>query len=179
MLDFRKNIPEIKKCVVQGILSFEKEYPNVKWSMLALDSCPWMGFVAINIDTQANSDSQVRKFQSNGSDWYGEDEWGKFNDNCADFEFVEVRRLEMPEWEKKYNSEENSLIEYIDVNGSEKILDLDAEGDWGFCRIVFELLKPILLEVIDDIQKLTNNRGDICRVGVQLYDSDYKYFEVI
>jgi len=178
MFDLLSKKEALTNLLIEGVRKFELDHPCIKWSCVAFDSCPWMGWVALNFDTTEKSNSIVSQFQHNGPAWYCEDENGRFNNNCTDFKYCEFVKLEIPEWYETYDSLGDDFhLNYIDSNGQKKVLDLDAEGDEGLNKIVFPLLKSIMTENRQKIIDLAKNRDTISRLGVQMCDSECEYFE--
>lgn len=180
MFDLPKQREALTDLIVDGLLRFEAVNPEVVWSNIAFDSCPWMGWVAINFDTKEKSDQIVAEYQHKGPAWYEEDKRGKFNNNCADFEYCAFLTHEIPEWHEAYESiGEDYLVNCIDANGQSVLINLELEGDEGLNKIVFVLLKEILLNSVEKIKSLSKNKGIASRVGVQMCSSECEYFELL
>ncbi len=139
-----------------------------------------MGWVAINFDTKEASDQIVEKYQHNGPAWYGEDKRGRFNNNCTDFKYCALLTHQIPEWQESYDSiGDDYLLDYIDHKGKKSVLNLEVEGDDGINEFVFTLLKEIMIKNKNEITKNSKNNAIVSRIGIQMCDSEFEYFEII
>jgi len=139
--DYSVKIKNEINSIITKYLSEHKEINSV-----GIYSCPWSGWISLCFNKN-------KTINDSGS-------------NCPDFEFVEYGMIQIPEWEKEYNSEkieikENALKTFRP--------DLEKEGDDAFNKIFFDYLKKIAKE------ELTLKYKD--KILIQMLDS--KYLEII
>ena len=181
MIDLTIAKTEIKKVFRETLAQFEKEHKDIKWSMVAIDSNPIYGWMAVNFDTQQRSDEHVEEFKDNGPDWYGEDVKGQFCNNCADYEYYAYKEIPFPQWEEEYNenNENSEKFQYINTAGEQKSIDLEELGDEGLNQIIFDLLKEILVEELSFVSATSKNTSPTSRIGVQICDSYFDDFHLL
>ena len=126
MIDLTEANARIDKLIEESLRSFSSEKPDTDWSAFAIYSCPWEGWAMTSFDTAASSEETLARWEKNGSDWYGEDDWGRFNDNCPDFEFHEWRLVDFPEWGSEYEAGEP--IHVRDLAGVDHYIDSSNES---------------------------------------------------
>jgi hypothetical protein len=170
MINFENARKPVAELIENSLSSFSAEKPDVTWSAFALYACPWSGWVASYFDTEPNSARIVAQFSANGPDWYGEDEWGRFNNNCPDFEFGEWRFLGRPDWQSAY--EETKPICVRDLSGADHLIDSDEALNGLTC---------LFLQTVFSDQLALMTRRSIFpkgqyRFGVQLLDSRFVEF---
>ena len=112
----------IKEFIVKSTqrFSIENEHPN----SIGIYCCPWSGWITTNFNIN-RSLSQTEN-------------------NCPDFEFVEYDYLELQEWQNEYEKDKPTFkldneLKYHNHN----------LGDELFNRMIFEYLKPVVLELKD------------------------------
>ncbi len=151
-----------------SIRTFSSENPDTSWSTFAVYSCPWVGWSLTCFDTARSSNDHVARWEKNGPDWYGEDSWGRYNDNCPDFEFFEWRRAEFPEWGSEYESGYPIVVR--DLSGTDYQID---DSDEALNEVVFDFLRECLFESLaaGAIPKTAEDSDQKRRFGVQLLDS--------
>lgn len=171
MIDFEADRQFVKELIESSLGSFAAERPGVAWSTFALYACPWAGWITACFDSEANSAQTVAAIEANGPDWYGEDEWGRFNNNCPNFQFVEWRLLSLPHWQGECEAAEP--IHVRDLSGQDHFIGSENEAING---LVFAFLRKVLLA---EMQAMTGSRflpRARYRFGVQLLDSGFLEF---
>lgn len=171
MIDLETARRPLHELIKKSLSSFAAEQPHVTWSTLALYACPWAGWIMTHLDTEANSDATVAAFEDQGPDWYGEDQWGRFNNNCPDFEFFEWRELQVKHWRTEY--EETDPIHVRDLSGRDHHIGTENEAING---LVFEFLRAVLLEYVDTVKADPLMLQSRRRFGVQLLGSAFSEF---
>ncbi len=173
MIDLSAAKPAIAALIESSLRSFAKQNPDTDWSSFAIYSCPWVGWAMTSFDTATSSDEIVARWEKNGPDWYGEDAWGRFNDNCPDFEFHDWLRIDFPEWGAEYEAGEP--IHVRDLAGADHHIDSANESLNG---LVFSFLCDCLTESLKSgalpIASPDSSPGR--RFGVQMLDSEYVEF---
>lgn len=142
MINLQSNIDTLRKIVRETLLEFEKNHNEIIWYTFAFDSAPIYGSVYLNFDTEKKSNEILDKYQHNGPAWQGEDKEGKYNNNCADFEYSGVNKLHFPEWEDEYN-DYIDIVNYIDVDGVHNRFNHIETGDEGYNIMIFRLLTTV------------------------------------
>ena len=158
--------------IADSLSSFAAERPDIPWSTFALYACPWAGWIVSCFDTEEKSAQIVARFGKSGPAWYGQDQWGRFNNNCADFQFFEWRSLELAHWHIEY--EEANPIHVRDLGGVDLFIWDENEAING---LVFKFLRTVMLDELRTIK--TNDRSLVQfrrRFGIQLLDSTFVEF---
>lgn len=171
MINLEDAVEPLRELIGVSLKSFASEQPEIAWSTFALYACPWGGWVTTSFDTEENSTQIVDQISTKGLDWYGEDEWGRFNNNCPDFRFPEWRVLNLTHWRTEY--EESEPIHVRDLSGQDHFIGDENEAING---LAFSFLQSVLgnqLKSMTERQYLPNGRY---RVGVQLLDSAFSEF---
>ena len=119
MIELNNNTQEIKDFINSSIIRFLKE--NEKPNSIGIYCCPWSGWLTTNFNISRNI--------------------SETENNCPDFEFVEFDFLELSNWEDEYESDNP---EYK-LDGTIIQHDHDS-GDEGLNQLIFEYLKPIMIE---------------------------------
>lgn len=161
----------VKELIENALSSFACEQSGVTWCTFALYACPWSGWITTSFDTAAKSDQILAKFGKNGPDWYGEDAWGRFNNNCPDFQFPDWRGLELPHWQTEY--EEAEPIHVRDLSGQDHFIGDENEAING---LAFDFLRTVLLDQLRSMNKSRLFPSARHRFGVQLLDSEFAQF---
>jgi hypothetical protein len=161
----------VRELIESSLASFASGKSDVTWSTFALYACPWAGWITANFDTVANSAGIVARFSVNGPDWYGEDEWGRFNNNCPDFEFREWRGLDLADWQSEY--EEAEPIHVRDLSGQDHFIGSENEAING---LAFHFLRTVLSDKLSSMKGSSLFPGVRHRFGVQLLDSRFVEF---
>ena len=119
MIDLNKDTLTIKEFLTTSIESFRliNKAPN----SIGIYCCPWLGWISINF----NVNKKLTETKN----------------NCPDFEYVEYDLLEMPEWGNEYQTDNPEFK----INNKIKIPNHDL-GDEGFNKLIFDYLKPIVIE---------------------------------
>lgn len=178
MFDLREMIAPYCSLVREILEQFEKEHDEVEWSCFAFDSAPAHGRLGLNFDTKPNSDSIVERFAKNGPAWFGEDSAGRFNNNCADFEYCRYSDLYLvEEWVAPW--EADGPFRYIDLEGNPRSVDQDETGDEGFNSIIFSVLAHVRDVELDWVRSNSRNRASPARFGVQMCDSKFEDFALL
>jgi len=166
--DARKPVQEL---IESSLTSFASGKSDAAWCTFALYACPWAGWITTNFDTEANSAQIVAQFSANGPDWYAEDEWGRFNNNCPDFEVCEWRSLELPDWQTEY--EEAEPIHVRDSSGQDHFIGSDNEAING---LAFHFFRTVLSDQLSSMKRSLFFPKARHRFGVQLLDSQFSEF---
>ncbi len=173
MIDFRDAKQAVQGLIDVSLKTFAAELPDVAWSAFALYSCPWAGWVMTCFDTEAKSAEILAEFAKEGPDWYGEDEWGRFNNNCPDFRYFEWRALEFPEWQTDYEDEDADQLHVRDLSGQDHFTGFENEAING---LTFSFLRSVLLErsaALSGSLLIPRSRH---RFGVQILGDDFVEF---
>lgn len=146
MIDLRKHQGPLLRLLETGLRRFQESRPSVPVRHVALYSCPWSGWVSLCVDSAP-----------------------QLEQNCPDFEYVEIALYEAPDWASEYDSAEAPRVARPD--GEVVEVDLETEGDEGFNRVFFEFICDLLTgpEAASVLQSLP---GPDVRVGVQMLDSN-------
>lgn len=173
MILFDEFQQKIHSFCLTAIDKFKKEKADVKIATIGLYCDPFSGLILINFDTKDNSENLVREHQANGSDWYGEDEYGSYNDNCPDFEYYAYERLKIPEWYEEFELSDVITIKY---HFKKTQIDLSQVNNEVLNKSFFIFLKDILRNVVHDEVFTKLNKSEPFRVGIQMANSEY-FFE--
>lgn len=174
MIDLRTTRRPVQDLIADSLSSFAHERPEVAWSSFALYACPWSGWILTSFDTESRSTERVAELAENGPDWYGEDAWGRFSNNCPDFQFHEWRLLSLDHWRDAYEAEEQTT-HVRDLDGQDHFID-EEEGDEALNEPVFMFLRTVLLEEMEKMNADPSLHGARRRLGVQLLDSRFVEF---
>ena len=166
--DVRKPVQEL---IESSLTSFASEKPDVTWCTFALYACPWSGWITTNFDTEAKSAQIVAEFSANGPDWYDEDEWGRFSNNCPDFEFSEWRSLDLPDWQTEYEAADP--IHVRELGGKDHFIGSENEAING---LVFRFLRTVFSDQLSSMKRGLLFPKARPRFGVQLLDSQFSEF---
>jgi hypothetical protein len=147
MIDLREHAHPIREWLVDGLLRFRLERPSIPATHVALYCCPWSGWISLCVDPNVQLDQ-----------------------NCPDFEFVEVALYEASDWASQYEEDDELLV--MDANGSSQVADIDSEGDEALNRLFFEFLFA-LLTAPETVKAIAHVSSVTKRLGVQLLDSKY------
>tara|TARA_R110002167_G_scaffold202705_1_gene406625 strand:- start:455 stop:994 length:540 start_codon:yes stop_codon:yes gene_type:complete len=171
MIDLTDDRVAVGALIEESLASFASEHPRTAWSTFALYACPWSGWIMSCFDTDANSRARVAGLVSDGLNWFGEDDRGRYNNSCPDFAFVEWRSLDLPHWQAAYEAE--TPLRIRDLSGT---LHRLGEDDEAFNGVTFDFLASMLRGA--GIPAPTGNRAHLrtCRLGVMLLDSAHKTF---
>ena len=161
----------VEELIENALASFASEKSDVTWYTFALYACPWSGWIMTSFDTEAKSAQIVAKFGKNGPDWYGEDAWGRFSNNCPDFQFHDWRDLELPHWQTEY--EEAEPIHVRDLSGQDHFIGDENEAING---LAFDFLRTVLLDQLSSMKKSPFFPAARHHFGVQLLDSEFSQF---
>ena len=173
MINIENTRQPLQELIKNSLRSFAAERPDVTWSTFALYSCPMVGWIMTCFNTEAKSAQIVAEFEKNGPDWYGEDQLGRFCNNCPDFEFFEWRTLDVPHWRSEYEETEPLLIR--DLNGREYLIR-EEDGDEAINEVVFEFLRTVFLAELEAMKSSPYRLSGQRRFGVQLLDSTCQEF---
>lgn len=171
MIELQAARQPVQDLIAESLSSFAQVQPDVVWSNFALYACPWSGWISTCFDTESRSVEHVAEFAKNGPDWYGEDEWGRFGNNCPDFQFVEWRLLALDQWHDEYETAEP--IHVRDLDGRDHFIGNANEEING---LVFAFLRSVLLEEMEKRAAVPSPQGAHRRFGVQLLDSQFVEF---
>ena len=171
MIDLKDTVEPLRDLIENSLASFPAEHPDVTWCTFSLYACPWAGWVSTCFDTEENSARIVDKFSSNGPDWYGEDVWGQFNNNCPDFMFPEWRLLDLEHWRTEY--EEAEPIHVRDLDGQDHFIGDEYEAINGLAFVFMRTVLRSRLNAMKGRSRLPDYRH---RIGVQLLDSELSEF---
>lgn len=173
MICFDEYQQQIHNFCIASVEKFKKEKADVTISTIGLYCDPFSGRIFINFDTPNNSENLVREHQENNSDWYGEDEYGSYNDHCPDFEYYAYEKLEISEWREQFEISEVITIKY---HFKKTQIDLAQVNDEVLNKQFFIFLKDILRNVVRDEVFTKLNKSETFRVGIQMANSEY-FFE--
>jgi hypothetical protein len=174
MLELENYQKSIKEFVTLSIQSFGNESRSIKVSCMAIYCSPSGGWISMNFDTEIHSSQHVAEFKKYGYEWYGEDNKGKYCNNCADFEFAGYNTIQFPEWVQEYETEDFPTIKQ--VNADIKQINLELEGDEALNEVFFQFLKEILKDLGENSVLVQLNSETLFRIGVLMVDSEYCEF---
>jgi len=166
MIDFADSRGPLRELIENSLSGFASEHADVTWSTFALYACPWGGWITTSFDTKEKSAEIVAEISASGRDWFGEDEWGRFNDNCPDFQFHDWRGLELPSWQTE--CEEAEPIHVRDLSGRDHFIGCENEALNG---LAFGFMRTVLLEQLESLRGSPVFPKSRHRFGVQLLDS--------
>lgn len=161
----------VQALIESSLTSFAAAEPGVTWCTFALYACPWAGWISTNFDTKANSARIDAEFGVHGTEWYAEDEWGRFNTNCPDFAFREWRLLDLPDWQAEYEAAEP--IHVRDLSGQDHFIGSENEAING---LTFLFLRTVLMDQLRAMKGNPLFPKARHRFGVQLLDSKFAEF---
>lgn len=171
MINLEEARKPVEELIVNALSSFAADHSGVAWSTFALYACPWAGWVTTSFDTEAKSDEIVARFSKNGPDWYGEDAWGRFSNNCPDFQYPEWRSLELADWQTEY--EEAEPIHVRDLSGTDHFIGSENETING---LAFSFLREVFVGQLSSMKQSPLFPATRHRFGVQLLDSEFVQF---
>jgi hypothetical protein len=172
MIDLRPLSAEVLALVQEALVRFEAEHPGELWSVIGVDSAPVFGWLRVSFDTKVNSDALVAQFEHHGPDWYGEDQHGRFNDNCEDFLYPGYQEIQKPEWHHEF-MERNDCFSHIDATGVLHRTDMESLGNDGFNALIFPVLVKAQRAAIAWLASNARNMDQVTRFVVQICDSEY------
>lgn len=145
MVDLRRHQQPILQFFETGLRRFRESFPTASVRHVALYCCPWSGWVSLCVDSVPQADQ-----------------------NCPDFEHVEIALYEATDWSSEYESEEYPRIRRLDGEVIE--VDLDSGGDEAFNHVFFQFLSAVLAlpETLKLLEALADKQ---VHVGVQMLDS--------
>ena len=169
----------IRALIRDGLATFETLHPSVRWSCLGLDATPIFGNLAINFDTHASSSSVLAAYGTPASfSSKAIDRHGRYNNNCIDFEYPGWREFEVRAWSEAYLDRGDEPYMIVDRDG--ELFELgEGSGDERYNELVFPFLLGILKSEIPHILRTSRCRDVVCRVGVQMCDSECVEFEIV
>ena len=176
MIDLRKVKKEISLLLSFAIDEFEKQFPNEKLFTIAFNICPINGWLTVNIDTLGSSESFVGGQNKDEYSHLGIDKFGYFNNNCSEFKYTQFMDLEDEGWRYEYQNNYKEFG-YIDLSGKVYQLDLSQVGRESIDKIIYEVVKEVIDNDSDYLINSSKNRENMVRVGVQMFDSHYRYFK--
>jgi hypothetical protein len=147
MIDLREHSGPINELLIAGLARFGFEHPDVPSPHVALYCCPWSGWVSLCLDRT-----------------------GQLEQNCPDFEFVEVALYQAPAWAMQYEGEDRMTV--IDSDGLQHVFDIESEGDEVLNCLFFAFLRE-LLSAPQTLASINSVNIRPARLGVQLLDSEY------
>lgn len=125
MIDLNHSDKRIKEFINNSILKFKEEHkePN----SIGVYCCPWSGWLTTNYNLTKTIEET--------------------DNNCPDFEYVEFDFLDLKDWEMEYEKDKPEFK----LNKKIKVHDHEL-GDEKFNQLIFNYLKPILLEINEKIR---------------------------
>lgn len=120
MIDLNHSDNRIKDFINSSITKFKEEHKDR--NSIGIYCCPWSGWLTTNY----NLTQKIEETEN----------------NCPDFEYVEFDFLELKDWEMEYEKDKPEFK----LNNEIKIHDHEL-GDERFNQLIFNYLKPIILEI--------------------------------
>ncbi len=172
LIDLRKLCEPLSDDIRNSLITFSTRYPYARVCTVGLWGDGFHGTASLHLDTSEHSSASVEKWQKNGPNWYGEDDKGRFCNNCWDFEHC-TGEYSFPDYPDLYQVEHDTPVEYVALNGTHAVAD---EGDDGKNRLVFPFLKAVLAS----FQPFSGLLKDTpFRAGVQMRDSRCEDFWLV
>jgi hypothetical protein len=165
-IDLRKLRDPLVTQIRDSLQAFASKNLTLKICTIALFGDGFHGSASLHLDTPEHSAAFVQK-----TDWFGEDDQGRFCNNCWDFAHC-IGEYTFRGYPDLYQNELEEPVEYINLNGT-KSRSSSEEGDEGNHRIIFPFLKGILAS-FQPFPQLSCIEP--FRVGVQMRDSTYVEF---
>jgi len=166
-IDLRKFRQSLINFLDESVGLFAKDKPQELISTAILYVDPYgRASGRLCLDTLANSEKQVAESQHKGPHWYGEDEFGRYNDSPEDFGFFEFTCFEFADFPDLYHV--GNPIYFIDHEGRTLDANRERNSDDGINRSMFPSLCAYVCEFVGWNPL---RRSDIFRVGVVMHDS--------
>lgn len=174
MIDFGQFRKPVRDFIETALQSFAAERSEVRWFTFGLMVYPMGGWISANFDTEANSAEVVAL--ANSPDEIGEDAWGRFNNSCADFEYINWRFLKLPTWEAEYHgadADDGRPLHVRDLSGADHFISTE---NVPICALAFAFCRTVLLEQIEAMKGSPLFPKTRHRFGVQIPHSDFAEF---
>lgn len=137
MVDMKLYDEEILTFINTSIEKFSGDHGQAK--SIGIYVCPWAGWLTTNFNL-------IKTIEDTKS-------------NCPDFEFVEFDLLELPEFQREYESHAPCFLI------GDKIMEMDTDlGNEGVNVIVFNVLLPLIRQMKKNMTQ---------EILVQMLDSNY------
>jgi hypothetical protein len=176
MIDMDQARKPVQAFIEDALQSFAAERSQVTWCTFGLLAYPMGGWISANFDTEANSAEYVAVARPHSPGAYGEDEWGRFNDSCADFEFLGWRYLKLPTWENEYDGadlDEGRPLHVRDLNGRDHFIGTENKF---ICALAFQFLRTVLLDQLNAMKGSPLLPKTRYRFGIQIPHNDFSEF---
>ena len=175
MIDLLTYCEPFKAFLADSIREFIEENPDVEVSCIAFFATPNMADGFLSFDTVDHSQENVATWQHKGSDWFGEDKFGRFCDSPADLAFPIYRTIT---FEGFYDPDADFAPDkrevFKSITGECYEWKADEDGDYGLCYIMWNFLLKDLMKSFKDFGNL--KRSPVFRFGAVFHDSDIKEF---
>ena len=146
VIDLQSHRDPLLEFLELELRGFLERRPAARLRHVALYSCPWSGWVSLCLDSKERIDQ-----------------------NCPDFEHVEVALYEAPDWSSEY--ETSDMPEVSVADGLVRVIAVDSEGDEAYNEVFFSFLCDVLAAATGRgvLRELTRSG---LRLGVQMLDSE-------
>lgn len=161
--------------LTDSIREFSEENPDVEVSCIGFCATPSMSDGFLSFDTASHSQEHVAKWQQKGPAWFGEDQFGRFCNNPADFAFDVYRVFEFEGFhdpDAEYTPGKTEIFQSL--TGECYEWNQDKHGDYGLCYIMWNFLLKDLMKDFEDFGHL--KRSPVFRFGATFHDSDIQEF---
>jgi hypothetical protein len=176
MIDMEQARKPVQEFIESSLRSFAVERSDVMWSTFGLLAYPMGGWISTNFDTEANSAEYVAVAHPHSSCPCGEDEWGRFNDSCADFEFFDWSCLQLPTWENEYHGadlDEGRPLHVRDLSGRDHFISTENKF---ICSLAFQFVRVVFLDLLNSMKGSPLLPKTRHRFGVQIPHSGFSEF---
>jgi hypothetical protein len=181
MITFAEYRQSIFRFCHNSIKEFKNEKPDFTIATIGIYCDPFLGEILINFDSPTNSENFVKEFLDQGPGWYGEDQHGKYNNHCPDFEYFGYKKMEIPEWEDEFEISDQIVIKH---NLKKMEIDLSQVNNEVVYKAFYDFLNTIVQDLINELSSDEDfkdlNIAPPLRVGLQIADSEFynKYWPV-
>lgn len=119
LIDLRHSVEPLAASIRESLDCFTAQHPNTPVSTVGLWGDGFHGSASLHLDTPEHSAAFVNKWLKNGSAWYGEDEKGRFCNNCWDFPYC-ISEYGFRDYPDLYQGEADAPVDYIALDGREE-----------------------------------------------------------
>jgi hypothetical protein len=172
LIDLRMYSDLVTAFVRESLTEFAAQHRHTKVSAIGLFGDGFHGTAALHADTAEHSAAFIETRTDPGS--YGEDEKGKFCNNCWDFAYC-LGACTLTGYPDLYDGDATAPVDVITLDGKRVRASAD-EGDDGLHRVALPFLKSILSS-FEPFSGLL--RDSLFRAGVQMQDSTIQEFWIV
>lgn len=166
LIDLRELREPLAAGIRTSLAEFVAGHPDTPVSTVGLFGDGFHGTALLHLDTPGHSAGFVAKWLAKGPDWYGEDAYGRFCNNCPDMSHC-IGEFRFPGYPDLYQEPVDAAVDFITLEGV-RVRAEAVDGDEGKHRIVFPFLRHVLsgFAPFDGLVPAAPFRA-----GVQMHDS--------